>query len=145
MTSTPHYSAVRAFIVRDDKVLIIRESQQYNSPNKGKYDLPGGKIAPNESPEECLHREIKEETGMSIIIGEPFCTIIWEPIVNDQEQHITGTFYVCTTNPSPNIILSNDHDNYLWIDPKKYLDYPIIETNKPAFEEYLSRGHQSKE
>ncbi len=134
--NTPHYSAVRAFIVYSTKVLIIRESQQYNSPNTGKYDLPGGKLKPNENFEECLHREISEETGLTISIDKPFCTIIWEPIVNNRKQHITGTVFLCMTNFS-NVILSRDHDKYQWINPEEYEQYPIIETLKPAFEKYL--------
>ncbi len=37
------------------------------------------------------------------------------------------------------IKLSEDHDNFLWIDPKEYKKQGVIETNHPAFEDYLSK------
>lgn len=47
----------------DGKILFIRRVRE---PGKGKLDLPGGFIDPNESAEDGLNRELQEELGITI-------------------------------------------------------------------------------
>ncbi|MBU0660657.1 hypothetical protein KKG22_00590 [Patescibacteria group bacterium] len=54
------------------------------------------------------------------------------------ERHIVGTFFECIAD-SDKVTLSNDHDKYIWIDPKDYTQYNYIETLTPAFEDYLEK------
>lgn len=56
--------AVRCFLVKDSKVVVIK----YKSGNikEGYYDIPGGKIDKGETPEEAAIREMKEETGIKV-------------------------------------------------------------------------------
>ena len=49
---------VRAFIVEDGKVLLVRENQ-----DNGRWTLPGGWADVNESPAESVVREVEEESG----------------------------------------------------------------------------------
>jgi 8-oxo-dGTP diphosphatase len=63
---TKVFVALRAFIVHQGKILIIRESSLYNkSPNKGKYDVVGGKVNPGERFDLALKREVEEEVGVA--------------------------------------------------------------------------------
>ena len=55
--------AVRTYLIEDNKIVVIN----YKSHDSGYYDIPGGKIEDNETPEETSIREFKEETGMDII------------------------------------------------------------------------------
>lgn len=45
--------------------MMLRNRKQ-NDPNRGKYIGVGGKTEENESPEECLLREVSEETGLTL-------------------------------------------------------------------------------
>lgn len=56
-----------ALIVKNNKVLLARRA---DPPFKNKWDLPGGFLEENESPETGLLREIKEELGVKIKIGK---------------------------------------------------------------------------
>jgi 8-oxo-dGTP diphosphatase len=51
---------VSAAVLRGNNILMIRREKD---PFKGYWCLPGGKIRPNETIEEAMIREVREETG----------------------------------------------------------------------------------
>lgn len=53
-----------AIILKDNKVLIAQRS--HDDKLAGKWEFPGGKIEPGETPQECLKREIMEELDVEI-------------------------------------------------------------------------------
>jgi ADP-ribose pyrophosphatase YjhB (NUDIX family) len=59
--------AVSAAIFRDGRILLVRRAR---SPGKGLYSLPGGRVEFGESLHAALHREVAEETGLTIEIVE---------------------------------------------------------------------------
>jgi 8-oxo-dGTP diphosphatase len=48
----------------EDRVLLVRAAN-------GRFYLPGGRIEPDETPEQALAREVEEECGLSIRVTEP--------------------------------------------------------------------------
>ena len=56
-------------LIQDDKILL------HKNDNKDNYVLPGGGVHFLESSEEAIKREIKEETGLDIIVEECVSTI----------------------------------------------------------------------
>ena len=56
-----------ALILRGDEVLICQ--RKAGSPMGLKWEFPGGKLEPGESPEEALRRELDEELGIQASIG----------------------------------------------------------------------------
>ena len=59
--------AVLCFITRDRNVLLLKKSEGLFG--QGKWNAPGGKILPGETPEHCAVREVLEETRL--VIHEP--------------------------------------------------------------------------
>jgi len=133
------FVATKAVIVYQGKILLLRESKKYNDgTNIGKFDVSGGRIEPGQRFDESLKREVREETGLEIEIGRPFFVNEWRPTVRGEQWQIIGTFFECFA-ATDNVILSEDHAEYVWIDPKDFRQYDIIENLIPMFESYLSR------
>jgi A/G-specific adenine glycosylase len=64
----PHYTVTAAVIWRDGRVLIARRPPQ--GLLGGLWEFPGGKVEPGEELAQALRREIKEELGAEIFVGE---------------------------------------------------------------------------
>ena len=137
MSDVKLFVATKAFIVHDGKVLILRESGSYiDGSNSGKFDVVGGRVNPGERFDESLKREVREETGLEISIEGPVHVGEWRPVVREEQWQIVGIFFVCRTTSSK-VTLSEDHAEYQWINPKEYMNYPLIDNLKPTFEAYL--------
>ena len=54
------------YITRGDEVLMLHRVKKEKDINKDKWIGIGGKFEENEAPEECLLREAKEETGLTL-------------------------------------------------------------------------------
>ena len=63
---------VAAIIEKDDRIMIARRS---HGEHEGLWEFPGGKYEENETGEEALKREIREEFDADIVIKDYLCTI----------------------------------------------------------------------
>lgn len=52
------------YIEKDGKYLMLHRVKKHNDINEGKWIGVGGHAENQETPEECLVREVKEETGL---------------------------------------------------------------------------------
>ena len=64
-----------AIIIKDNKVLIAQRAPDDKLANK--WEFPGGKIKPGETPQECLKREIREELDVDIEVLDFFSESIY--------------------------------------------------------------------
>jgi len=75
------------------------------------WDLPGGHIKVDEDPEDALHREVKEETGLDIVMSKKLMTrplYVGDPVTEQREI----TFYWVSVIGE--VTLSEEHDLYIW-------------------------------
>lgn len=54
------------YIEKDDKYLMLHRVKKENDQNKDKWIGVGGKFEEGETPEDCVLREVKEETGLTL-------------------------------------------------------------------------------
>ena len=54
------------YIEKDDAYLMLHRVKKVNDENYDKWIGVGGKFEAGESPEDCLLREVKEETGLTL-------------------------------------------------------------------------------
>jgi 8-oxo-dGTP diphosphatase len=135
------FIAVKALVKnKEGKILLIRESQKYKEGTQaGKFDVIGGRVEPGEKFDECLIREIKEEIGLDVKIGKPFFVNEVRPVVKGEQWQIIRIFFECLTEEE-NVQLSEDHDEFIWINPEDYQTSNVIENLYPVFEAYLNMG-----
>src|SRR3990172_7831236 len=62
-----------ALLWEQGKLLICQRSLEDDFP--GRWEFPGGKVEPEESPQAALRRELREEVGITAKIGEPVWSV----------------------------------------------------------------------
>lgn len=60
------HNSTLCYIVKDGRVLMLHRVKKKNDINHDKWIGIGGKFEPEEAPEECILRETKEETGLTL-------------------------------------------------------------------------------
>ena len=134
-----YFTATKAFLKRDGKVLILRESGDYkDGSNNAYYDVPGGRTNPDEELSDALRREIFEESGLGFTSPAPFYESVIQIPRREDIWEIRRIYYACDAEDG-DVVLSSDHDNFQWIDPAQYAAANIIPDLKDVFEAYLSR------
>lgn len=54
------------YLIQNNCYLMLHRTKKANDPNEGKWIGIGGHVEPGETPDECMIREAKEETGFSL-------------------------------------------------------------------------------
>ena len=90
------------------KALLINSSGKILlAHNNNTYQFPGGHVDDNESRDQCIIREIKEETGIDVIVKEPpFLKIVtydYDYFGRGKKVLNTIYYYVFYTDEEPNI------------------------------------------
>jgi 8-oxo-dGTP diphosphatase len=136
--------AAKAIIIKDGKVLILREAATYGDGTQiGRYQVPGGRVEIGEHFEDALRREVKEETGLTIDIAYPLYVGEWRPVIKGVPNQIIGIFFVCHPT-SDAITLSSEHDDYQWIEPSKWSDYDLMDPEDKVIDAYLRKITEPK-
>ena len=108
------YVGQKAFINKNGKILGIQDSAT------GLWDYPGGKIKWSEDLENSLKREIREETGLEVKVGEPF--VVWKHEVQEEGSRSFGKKLILIgvrcDYLSGNVKLSSEHSDYGWFTNK---------------------------
>lgn len=130
--------ATKAVIVNDKgQILILREADTYEEgTNIGKYHMPGGRLNPGEAFLDGLAREVDEETGLKIEVGKPIFIGEWWPVIKGVKNQIVEIFFVCKLSAG-HVRLSQEHDDYKWIEPASYSQYNVMNPEDRVIEEYL--------
>ena len=100
-----HLEVVAAILEYDGKILCMERGQGKFDYVSFKYEFPGGKIEPGETPQEALKREIMEELETEISVGELIDTIEYDY----PEFHLSMDCFWCEIL-SGNLVLKEAED-----------------------------------
>jgi 8-oxo-dGTP diphosphatase len=75
-----------------------------------------------EAPQEALRREIREETGLDVSVGEPFNVFTFRKQTGEFKVGIT---FLCDTEDDT-VVLSHEHSDSRWIEPKEFASFSSV-------------------
>ena len=98
-----------------------------------KWEFPGGKIEINETPEQCLKREMKEEFDIDVSVGEYLGSSIYK------YDHISIELMAYRTYWENGEIHLKDHDDFKWISLEQLDEFDFAPADM-VFVEKLKNG-----
>ncbi len=116
---------VTAAIIRQNgKVLITKRPA--GSRDAGKWEFPGGKLDDNESPEECLRRELREEIDLPVRVDGIF------QVIHHRYQWgaVLLLFYACT--PLTDTIRNLEVAEHRYVGPEELDSFDLLEADRPV-------------
>lgn len=113
------------YIEKDGKYLMLHRTKKKNDINKDKWLGIGGKFEQGESPEECITREVKEETGLTLNSYKlrgivTYVSTNWE----------TEYMYVFTSNDFTGELIECNEGDLQWIGKDKVTELKTWEGDK---------------
>lgn len=108
---------VVAAIIRNDEGKILIAQRNLNKSQGGLWEFPGGKIESNETKEEAIVREIKEELNMDIVCDSYFDEKVYEY----SDKTIRLIALNCTMINDRYEVL--EHEQVKWISFDEFNDY----------------------
>ena len=120
---------VGAAVVRHGRVLAARRAPR--DPLAGRWELPGGKLEPGETPEQALVREVTEELGCTVEVGAAL------PGEVSLEGDLVLRAYMCRLvggEPEP-----REHDALRWVGPEELTNVAWVLADKGFVEALRER------
>ena len=115
-----------AVIQENGRVLIGRRKPGRHMG--GKWEFPGGKIEPGETPQESLARELLEELGIKARIGEFLCNAFYE---GDGVSLELLVYRVERVEGEPTLI---EHQELCWVRPDELSVFDLADSDRKVVE-----------
>jgi len=112
-----------AVIEQEGRILIMRRGP--GGKLAGKWEFPGGKIEPGETPAQCLARELREELGIDATIGD----LLWTGD-HAYPDRTVRMFFLRVSAFSGTISL-RDHDQMEWVAAADLENHDLLPADLP--------------
>lgn len=124
--------AQRALLLRGDRVLLVQRDVEDRN-HAFEWELPGGRLEPNETLDSALAREVLEEVGLEVRPQEPLAMWEWSQTSEGSFRTIVAVCRFCD-EVEPNQAVSfagqNQNDNireYEWVPLRELPKFNLID------------------
>ncbi len=111
---------VAAILIQDNQIFA---TQRGYGDYKGRWEFPGGKVEPDETPEEALIREMREEMKTEVTVGERFDTVEYDY----PDFHLSMDCFLCTVK-SGDLTLTV-HEDARWLSAENLYSVDWLEAD----------------
>lgn len=109
-----------------------------------KWEFPGGKIEPDETPEQALVRELREELSITARIGKLFFQQEWiypQGVIDPKRDGAFAVSYYLVHSYTGELV-NTTFESIKWVSPTELQSMDILEGNRRAIEELVKHGKE---
>ena len=117
-------TVVAAVIERGDRRLLIGQRRS-DDTSPFKWEFPGGKVEPGETPEEALKRELREELGATLTKTVPIGRVVHKYAATPEELEIL--FFAAAIHEQD--VTPHAFEQIAWVLPKELGAYDFLAAN----------------
>ncbi len=114
-------AVVGAALLREGRVLAARRTTP--AAAAGRWEFPGGKVEPGESPEAALVREVREELGCEVEVTGWLAGVV---PVGERHELTVALARLVAGEPDP-----TEHDRVRWLGPDELGEVDWLEPDRP--------------
>lgn len=129
--TTYHIQVACAIIENNGMILATQRSATMSLPLK--WEFPGGKLEAGETAEACLIRELKEELGITVRVGQRL-----QPVTHSYPGFMV-TLHPFRCNYPEGVLTLHEHSAACWLAPHALSDLDWAEADWPIINE-LTKG-----
>lgn len=111
---------VAAAVIRNGRLLLAQRTRPVELA--GLWELPGGKVEPDESPAEAVRRELREELGVEAIAGERIGADV--PL---RDGLVLRAYRAELVSGTPEAL---DHAALCWVDARELLEIDLVDNDR---------------
>ena len=126
--------ATLCYVKRDGCTLMVHRNKKPNDIHEGKWNGLGGKFEAGETPEECMIREILEESGLSIQ-NPKLCGLLIFPKFKGNDWYV----FVFTATEFSGELIDSPEGHLEWIPDEKILALNLWESDH-IFMQWMENG-----
>jgi 8-oxo-dGTP diphosphatase len=115
-----------AIMEENGRVFIARRSEGKHLA--GKWEFPGGKMEPGETPAQTLRRELMEELDLEVSVGALRCRVHFRS--GDMDFELLA---LAATRLSGEPVL-REHDDARWVAPAELFEYDLADSDRKVVE-----------
>ncbi len=112
------------YIEKDDQYLMLHRTKKKNDPNRDLWLGLGGHLEVGESPEDCVLREVREESGLELLNYQ------FRAVITFSEGDWHEYMFLFTSDEYSGEMIESDEGDLLWVKKEKILELPIWEGDK---------------
>ncbi len=116
----PRCTEIAVAVVRHERRVLIGP-RPVDDEGHERWEFPGGKIEPDESPEDAAARECLEETGIAIDVGKRYAIV--------EHEYPTGRVRLHFFDAAPRAPVPQPRGPFRWVERSALDEYAFLEAN----------------
>jgi 8-oxo-dGTP diphosphatase len=116
--------ATLCYVQRGNQVLMLHRIKKANDIHQGKWNGLGGKLEPGESPERCVIREVREESGLEISQPQYRGLLVFVDF-KEEDWYV----WVYTASRFAGELTESAEGALAWVDADKITSLPLWESD----------------
>lgn len=131
--------ATLCYLKKNGKTLMLHRVKKANDVHEGKWNGLGGKFEEGESPEDCVIREVREESGLKIKSPSLKGVLTFPGFARDEDWYV----FVFTASRFTGRLIDSPEGDLEWVPDRNLLKLNLWEGDKVFLPLLKRRGHFS--